>query len=99
MRRSLPADWCRGSVSWQTCGWDVTLSVSLHSPENQRRSEIMPVNRRYPVEELLDACPATTSTPPADVVTIEYAVINGVEQHQGRCPASWPGGSAECSAM
>ena len=34
----------------------VTLSVSLHSPENRRRSEIMPVNRKYPVEELLEAC-------------------------------------------
>ena len=55
----------------------VTLSVSLHSPENQRRSEIMPVNRRYPVEELLDACRYYFDTI-GRRVTIEYAVINGV---------------------
>ena len=55
----------------------VTLSVSLHSPENQRRSEIMPVNRRYPVEELLDACRYYFDTT-GRRVTIEYAVINGV---------------------
>lgn len=55
----------------------VTLSVSLHSPENARRSEIMPVNRRYPVEELLDACRYYFDTT-GRRVTIEYAVINGV---------------------
>ena len=55
----------------------VTLSVSLHSPENQHRSEIMPINRRYPVEELLDACRYYFDTT-GRRVTIEYAVINGV---------------------
>ena len=55
----------------------VTLSVSLHSPENRHRSEIMPINRRYPVEELLDACRYYFDTT-GRRVTIEYAVINGV---------------------
>ena len=33
-----------------------TLSISLHSPSNEKRSEIMPVNRAYPIEELMKAC-------------------------------------------
>ena len=55
----------------------VTLSVSLHSPENRRRSEIMPINRKYPVEELLEACRYYFSET-GRRVTMEYAVIEGV---------------------
>lgn len=55
----------------------VTLSVSLHSPENRRRSEIMPVDRKYPVEELLEACRYYFSET-GRRVTMEYAVIEGV---------------------
>ncbi len=55
----------------------VTLSVSLHSPENTRRSHIMPVNRRYPVEELLVACQYYLQVT-GRRVTMEYAVIEGV---------------------
>ena len=33
-----------------------TLSISLHSPTNEKRSQIMPVNKAYPIEELIDAC-------------------------------------------
>lgn len=75
----------------------VTLSVSLHSPENRHRSEIMPINRRYPVEELLDACRYYFDTT-GRRVTIEYAVINGVNNTR-QMPCSLPGGSAACSAM
>lgn len=55
----------------------VTLSVSLHSPDNSHRSEIMPVNRQYPVEELLDACRCYFEKT-GRRVTVEYAVIDGV---------------------
>ena len=34
----------------------ITLSISLHAPDNQTRSNIMPVNNRYPVERLMEAC-------------------------------------------
>lgn len=34
----------------------ITLSISLHAATNEKRSAIMPVNRRYPIEQLLDAC-------------------------------------------
>ncbi len=55
-------------ISLSTCGLvpeierlaklnlQITLSVSLHAPSNDVRSEIMPINRKYPIEELLSAC-------------------------------------------
>ena len=54
----------------------LTLAVSLHHPENAGRSRIMPVNRRYPLPELMDACQyyfALTGRR----VTYEYAVMEG----------------------
>ena len=54
----------------------LTLSVSLHAAENSVRSALMPVNRRYPLEELLDAC-AYYFRKTGRRVTFEYAVIAG----------------------
>ena len=54
----------------------LTLAVSLHNPTNAGRSRIMPVNRRYPLEELMEACRyyfAVTGRR----VTYEYAVMEG----------------------
>ncbi len=36
--------------------WQCTLSISLHATTNEKRSEMMPVNNAYPIEELIDAC-------------------------------------------
>ena len=54
----------------------LTLAVSLHQPENSVRSQLMPVNRRYPLPELMEACQyyfARTGRR----VTYEYAVMEG----------------------
>jgi len=54
----------------------VNLAVSLHAPDNERRSQIMPINRRYPIEELLAACRyyiAQTNRR----ISFEYALIDG----------------------
>lgn len=54
----------------------LTLAVSLHQPENSARSQLMPVNRRYPLPELMEACQyyfARTGRR----VTYEYAVMEG----------------------
>lgn len=55
----------------------ITLSVSLHAPNNAIRDTIMPVNKKYPVEELLAACrdyiQKTTRR-----ISFEYALISGV---------------------
>ncbi len=54
----------------------LTLSVSLHAPDDQTRSALMPVNRSYPVAELLDAC-GEYFRKTGRRVTFEYAVIAG----------------------
>ncbi len=59
----------------------LTLSVSLHSPDNQKRSEIMPVNRRYSIEQVLDACNVYFNKT-GRRITMEYAVIDGVNSTQ-----------------
>lgn len=55
----------------------VTLSISLHAVNNDMRSSIMPVNKKYPIEQLLLACKdyilATNRR-----ISFEYSIINGV---------------------
>ncbi len=54
----------------------IKLAVSLHAPDNVRRSQIMPINRRYPLEELFEACRyyiAKTNRR----ISFEYALIAG----------------------
>jgi 23S rRNA (adenine2503-C2)-methyltransferase len=54
----------------------LTLAVSLHNPTNAGRSGIMPVNRRYPLEQLMEACRYYFSVT-GRRVTFEYAVMQG----------------------
>lgn len=54
----------------------LTLSVSLHASDDETRSSLMPVNRRYPIGELLDAC-SQYFAKTGRRVTFEYAVIAG----------------------
>ena len=80
-------------VSLSTCGivpriYDLaekrlglTLSVSLHSADNKRRSEIMPVNRTYNIGELIEACRYYIEKT-GRRVTFEYAVIDGVNSSE-----------------
>ncbi len=58
-------------------GLQLTLSVSLHAPEDETRSRIMPVNRRYPVAELMAACRAYYGKT-GRRISFEYAMIRGV---------------------
>ena len=60
--------WGMRHISLSTCGlvdriYDlakedlgITLSISLHAPDNETRNKTMPVNRRWPVEQLMQAC-------------------------------------------
>ena len=52
----------------------LTLSVSLHAPNNEMRSKVMPVNRKYPIEELLEACREYTKRT-SRRISFEYAMI------------------------
>jgi 23S rRNA (adenine2503-C2)-methyltransferase len=55
----------------------LTLSVSLHAPNNEIRSKIMPVNNKWDVDELLDAC-KTYADKTSRRISFEYAMIKGV---------------------
>ena len=55
----------------------ITLSISLHAPNDEIRSATMPINRRYPMSELLDACREYQSVT-GRRISFEYALIDGV---------------------
>ena len=59
----------------------LTLSVSLHAPNNTLRSRTMPVNRKYSVEELLEACRYYAKTTHRRI-SFEYALIRGVNDSE-----------------
>ena len=56
----------------------VALAVSLHAPDDELRSRIMPINRSYPIAELLAACKEYLAVAPRDFVTFEYVLLDGV---------------------
>ena len=55
----------------------ITLSISLHAPDNETRNRTMPVNRRWPIEELMRACRDYFKTT-GRRISFEYALIKGV---------------------
>ena len=55
----------------------ITLSISLHAPNNELRSQIMPVNRRYRIEEVLEACRYYIQITNRRI-TFEYSLIAGI---------------------
>ena len=56
----------------------VALAVSLHAPNDELRSRIMPINDAYPIADLLDACRAYLEVSPRDFITFEYVMLDGV---------------------
>lgn len=56
----------------------VALAVSLHAPNDALRDSIMPINRKYPLAELLAACRRYLKFAPRDFVTFEYVMLEGV---------------------
>jgi 23S rRNA (adenine2503-C2)-methyltransferase len=56
----------------------VALAVSLHAPDDRLRDELMPINRKYPIRELLAACVRYLDRAPRDFITFEYVMLKGV---------------------
>ena len=56
----------------------VALAVSLHAPDDALRDQLVPLNRKYPIAELLDACVRYLDAAPRDFVTFEYCLLDGV---------------------
>ena len=75
-------------ISLSTCGLvpkidqlaqkklQISLAISLHGPNNEKRSRVMPVNKAYPIEELLDACRRYYDQT-GRRIHFEYAMIDG----------------------
>lgn len=53
----------------------VKLAISLHAPNNEKRSQIMPINKRYPLEEVLQACHEYQQLDGSHFVTFEYLML------------------------
>ena len=56
----------------------VALAVSLHAPNDALRDDLVPLNRKYPLRELLAACRAYLAKAPRDFITFEYCMLDGV---------------------
>ena len=56
----------------------VALAVSLHAPEDELRSNLVPLNKKYPIAELLEACTRYQAAAPRDFITFEYCMLDGV---------------------
>ncbi|MEJ2769500.1 23S rRNA (adenine(2503)-C(2))-methyltransferase RlmN [Mycetohabitans sp. B46] len=56
----------------------VALAVSLHAPNDALRDELVPLNRKYPLAELMAACNRYLRVAPRDFITFEYCMLDGV---------------------
>ena len=56
----------------------VALAVSLHAPTDALRDQLVPINRKYPLRELMAACERYLTAAPRDFITFEYVMLAGV---------------------
>jgi len=57
---------------------DVSLAVSLHAPNNDLRTRLVPLNKRWGIDELLDACARYAARKPRATITFEYTLMKGI---------------------
>lgn len=60
----------------------VSLAVSLHAPNDELRNQLVPLNKKYPIKDLMDACKRYVENEPRRRVTIEYVMLKGVNDTQ-----------------
>ena len=65
----------------------VALAVSLHAADDALRDELVPLNRKYPIAELLDACVRYLDAAPRDFITFEYCMLDGVNDSPAHADA------------
>ena len=56
----------------------VALAVSLHAPNDRLRDELVPINRKYPIRELLVACVRYVEKAPREFIMFEYVMLDGI---------------------
>lgn len=64
-----------------TFAWPINLAISLHAPNNELRNQIMPINKKYPLEVLLPACDEYTQKT-GRRINYEYILIAGLNDEQ-----------------
>ena len=65
----------------------VALAVSLHAPGDALRDDLVPLNRKYPLSELLAACRRYLERAPRDFITFEYCMLDGVNDSDAHAQA------------
>ncbi|WP_020562501.1 bifunctional tRNA (adenosine(37)-C2)-methyltransferase TrmG/ribosomal RNA large subunit methyltransferase RlmN [Methylosarcina fibrata] len=60
----------------QVC--DVSLAVSLHAVTDELRDQLVPINKKYPLKELMEACRDNAKLAPRRTITFEYVMLDGV---------------------
>ncbi len=60
----------------------VSLAVSLHAPNDALRDRLVPINRKYPLAELMAACRRYLEKSPRDFITFEYVLLDGVNDSE-----------------
>lgn len=66
---------------------DVALAISLHAANDELRDELVPVNKKYPIQELLDACKHYVASGCQRKITFEYVMLDGVNDSPGQAKA------------
>ncbi len=66
---------------------EVSLAVSLHAPDDALRTELVPLNRKYPIAELLEACRHYIADKPHRRITWEYVMLDGVNDSDAHARA------------
>ena len=74
---------CPASAGWPTEALPVNLAVSLHAADDELRDELVPINRRYPLSTLMDAC-AGYLLAKGRRLSFEWALIDGVNDRRAR---------------
>ncbi len=60
----------------------VALAVSLHAPNDRLRDQLVPINQKYPLKELMAACLRYLEKAPRDFITFEYVLLDGVNDSE-----------------
>lgn len=63
---------------------DVALAVSLHAPNDALRDKLVPINKKYPIRELLDACRHYVNDKPHRHIYFEYVMLEGVNDSEAQ---------------
>jgi 23S rRNA (adenine2503-C2)-methyltransferase len=66
---------------------DVSLAVSLHAPDDALRDHLVPLNRKYPIADLMAACQRYQARRPRSSITFEYTLMKGVNDSESHARA------------